>query len=291
MQRLTYINLHGERAVFACAPPYLLRSVKGLGACEHRLTLTQDGVTAGSRITDLRREDRVVTAALQILGQSRKELYQSREALCRVLSPDLAADGDLRARLLYENDQGAWWTFAVPLGGMDWTARVCDVHTGVNVRFQCESPYLFSLQANEAAFRQTRAGFRLPVRLPLELGGQTFRMAVTNAGSAFAPCVVTVEGSGEMPALVNRTTGAALRMTAPLPYGDRLTIRTDPAALAVTIDREDGSSQNAFGFLDPLSSVTAFGLRPGENELEYVPTGDKSRSVIRVQWYDTYEGV
>ena len=116
-------------------------------------------------------------------------------------------------------------------------------------------------------------------------------MRVTNEGSAFAPCVVTVEGSGETPALVNRTTGAALRLTSPLPYGERLTIRTDPAALAVTLTREDGSAENAFGYLDPLSSVAAFGLRPGENDIEYVPTGDRSRSVIRVRWYDTFEGV
>ena len=65
----------------------------------------------------------------------------------------------------------------------------------------------------------------------------------------------------------------------------------DPAALAVTLTREDGSGENAFGYLDPLSSVAAFGLRPGENDIEYVPTGDRSRSVIRVRWYDTFEGV
>ena len=192
---------------------------------------------------------------------------------------------------MYENDHGAWWTWVVPLGGLDWTARAGDVHTGVNVRFQCESPFLYGSEPREAVFRQTSGGFRLPGRLPVRLGSQVFQMRVTNEGSAFAPCVVTVEGSGETPALVNRTTGAALRLTSPLPYGERLTIQTDPAALAVTLTREDGSGENAFGYLDPLSSVAAFGLRPGENDIEYVPTGDRSRSVIRVRWYDTFEGV
>ena len=65
----------------------------------------------------------------------------------------------------------------------------------------------------------------------------------------------------------------------------------DPAALAVTLTHADGSEENAFGYLDPLSSVAAFGLRPGENDVEYVPVGDRSRSVIRVRWYDTFEGV
>ena len=245
MQQLTYINLRGERAVFGRGAPYLLRSVRGVGACDNALTLTEDGARDGGRLLSLRREAREITAVIQILGTTRQGLYESREALCRVLSPDLAADG----------------------------------------------PFLYGSEPREAVFRQTSGGFRLPGRLPVRLGSQVFQMRVTNGGSAFAPCVVTVEGSGETPALVNRTTGAALRLTSPLPYGERLTIRTDPAALAVTLTREDGSGENAFGYLDHLSSVAAFGLRPGENDIEYVPTGDRSRSVIRVRWYDTFEGV
>lgn len=291
MQRLTYINLLGERAEFGRGAPYLLRSVRGLGACDNVMTFTQDGTRDGGRLLSLRREERQITAALQILGATREALYESREALCRLLSPDLAADGERRARLVYENDHGAWWTWAVPQGGVDWGARTMDVHTDVSVRFTCESPFLYGSEPREAVFRQTSGGLRLPGKLPVRLGSQVFQMRVTNGGSAFAPCVVTVEGNGETPALVNRSTGAALRLTAPLPYGERLTISTDPAALAVTLTHVDGSEENAFGYLDPLSSVAAFGLRPGENDVEYVPVGDRSRSVIRVRWYDTFEGV
>ena len=291
MQRLTYINLRGESLTFGRGAPYLLRSVRGVGACANAVTGTEDGMRDGKRLLSVRREEREITAALQILGATRRGLYESREALCRLLSPELAVDGESRARLVYENDHGAWWTWAVPLGGLDWTSRAGDVHTGVNVRFQCESPFLYGSEAREAVFRQTSGGFRLPGRLPVRLGSQVFRMRVTNGGSAFAPCVVTVEGSGETPALVNRSTGASLRLVSPLPYGERLTIQTDPASLAVTLTRADGGEENAFGYLDPLSSVAAFGLRPGENDIEYVPTGDRSRSVIRVRWYDTFEGV
>lgn len=291
MQQLTYINLRGERLTFGRGGPCLLRSVRGLGACDNALTLTDGGVRDGGRLLALRREEREITASIQLLGTSRRDLYESRLTLCRLLSPDLAVDGESRARLVYENDRGSWWTWAVPEGGVDWGARAGDVHTGVSVRFRCESPFFYGSEAREAVFRQTRAGFRLPVRLPLSLGGQAFHMRVTNAGSAFAPCVITVEGSGETPALVNHSTGAALTMVSPLPYGERLTVSTDPSALAVSLTRADGREENAFGYLDPLSSVAAFGLRPGENDIEYVPGGDRSRSVIRIRWYDTFEGV
>lgn len=291
MQRLTYINLRGESLTFGRGAPYLLRSVRGVGACANAVTGTEDGMRDGKRLLSVRREEREITAALQILGATRRDLYERREALCRALSPDLAVEEERRGRLVYENDAGAWWTWAVPLGDLDWTARAGDVHTGVNVRFRCESPYLYGVEPREAVFRQTRAGFRLAMALPLSLGGQAFHMRVTNEGSAFAPCVITVEGSGETPALVNHSTGAALTMVSPLPYGERLTVSTDPSALAVSLTRADGGEENAFGYLDPLSSVAAFGLRPGENDIEYVPGGDRSRSVIRIRWYDTFEGV
>ena len=46
---------------------------------------------------------------------------------------------------------------------------------------------------------------------------------------------------------------------------------------------------------DQITTIQVYeettGLRPGENDIEYVPTGDRSRSVIRVRWYDTFEGV
>ena len=58
MQQLTYINLRGERAVFGRGAPYLLRSVRGGGACDNALTLTEDGARDGGRLLSLRREAR-----------------------------------------------------------------------------------------------------------------------------------------------------------------------------------------------------------------------------------------
>ena len=160
MQQLTYINLRGERAVFGRGAPYLLRSVRGVGACDNALTLTEDGARDGGRLLSLRREAREITAVIQILGATRQGLYESREALCRVLSPDLAADGESRARLVYENDHGAWWTWAVPLGGLDWTARAGGrAHGRERAWFQCESPFLYGSEAaGGGGFRQTQRG-------------------------------------------------------------------------------------------------------------------------------------
>ena len=66
---------------------------------------------------------------------------------------------------------------------------------------------------------------------------------------------------------------------------------TDPARLQARILHADGSEENGFGLLSPESAVAGFGLQAGENRLRYIPDGDGSRSVIRVRWYDCWEGV
>lgn len=80
-------------------------------------------------------------------------------------------------------------------------------------------------------------------------------------------------------------------MVAPLPVGDRLTIVTDPARLTAQIKHPDGASENAYGLLDPETSIAGFRLRPGDNELVYQPDTDRTQSVIRVEWYECFEGV
>ena len=78
MQQLTYINLRGERAVFGRGAPYLLRSVRGVGACDNALTLTEDGARDGGRLLSLRREAREITAVIQILGTTRQTARAAR---------------------------------------------------------------------------------------------------------------------------------------------------------------------------------------------------------------------
>ena len=77
MQQLTYINLRGERAVFGRGAPYLLRSVRGVGACDNALTLTEDGARDGGRLLSLRREAREITAVIQILGATRQDFTKA----------------------------------------------------------------------------------------------------------------------------------------------------------------------------------------------------------------------
>ncbi|MEG2315878.1 MAG: phage tail family protein [Clostridia bacterium] len=292
MQRLTYQNGRGEEVVFGAQPPYLLCRIDGLGLADREMTARSGAYQQGESIYAVRRSARTVTLTTHLWAPSRTELYRLRMELCGVLTADWAhANGATCARLTYENDYGAWWTYAVPESGLEWGGRIQNIHPQVKLRFACESPYWYSTKGCSAVFEGGGAGFALPQRLPFQLGKKAFRMEVNNGGSCAAPVLITMEGRGEAAALLNETTGARLKLIAALPVGDVLRVATDPARLEATVKRANGAEENAFGLLDPETSVAGFTLRPGVNTLRYVPDGDASSTVIRVEWNDGYEGV
>lgn len=265
--------------------------MKGVGMSDVKVVAAEGAYQQGESITGLRREGRTVKVTLHLLAPSRQEMYRLRAELLGVLSPDKAFDGTRRARLLYENDFGRRWTWAVPESGLDWGQRKQNALPSLSLNFRCESPYWYGMTRQEAVFKAKKAGFTLPMKMPLGLGSKSFVCQVDSAGNAEAPAEIEITGAGEMPTLVNESTGEKIRLVQPLPEGDTLVLDTDPARLKVRIRHGDGSEENGFGYLSPESSVAEFGLRPGENLLHYVPQGDGSRSVIRVRWYDCWEGV
>lgn len=291
MQKLTYQNLRGERAVFGCAPPYILCKVRGLGMSDMDIESARGNGQQGESVLAVRRQTRDVSLTLHLWGESRADMYRRRVALCGILSPDRAFDGENRSKLIYENDYGSWWTWAVPENGLDWGDRIRDIHPQVKLNFLCESPFWFSMKPSAVTFKSRRAGFTLPMRFPVELGSSVFSICAHNGGLSSTPVTVSIQGCGEMPTLFNRSTGAQIKLVAPLPVGDTLTIVTDPARLTAQIKHPDGASENAYGLLDPETSIAGFRLRPGDNELVYQPDTDRTQSVIRVEWYECFEGV
>lgn len=290
MQKLTYQNILGETAEFL-HEPYVLCEVRGVGMSGVRASASEGAYQEGERVTALRREGRRVKLTLHLVAKDRDELYRLRGGLLGILSPDRALDGERRARLIYENDACRRWTWAVPESGLDWGKRVGNTQPSATLSFRCESPFWYGLNKNETEFRARREGLTLPARLPFRLGSKVIRQTARNLGQADAPVAVSIQGKGERPELVNDSTGARIKLAAPLPDGELLIVNTDPAELSVRVRHADGREESGFGLLDPECSVAGFTLRPGDNELRYVPDGDASGSVIRVSWYDRYEGV
>lgn len=291
MQSLAYINLRGERVDFDALRPLVFCSVKGLGTADADVKTIAGAYQQGETTAALRRKKRTVTLTMHLLAGDRQTLYETRRSLCGALSPDKALQGENRARLEYRNDAGAYWTWAVPEGGLDWGARLRNGHALLRLAFRCESPFWYAPARNTSRFTHSNSGFGLPFSFPVQLGSRAFRQTVVNNGHVDAPVEVTVWGKGETPVLLNRSTGRRIAFAAPLPDGDVLRVRTDPARLSATVTHPNGTTENAFGYLDAATSLSAFTLRPGENELVYRPGGEQTQSVVHIEWFDTYEGI
>ena len=294
MQRLIYENLLGERVTLGGEAPYVLSGVSGVGATGAERIATRGARQNGATTRRMTRLERRVKARISIWGaKTRGEMYAARRELERMLALPRCFDAHSGSmgRLIYENDAGRYWTYAVPEEAATDGVRWANALSAVTVAFACDSPYWNEFAMQTQVLRMGDEGFSLPFALPFRLGRTEFSAECENAGAIDAPVCIVVEGSGETPEIRNETTGTALRIDRAVASGERLVIQTDPDTLCATIEHADGTSESAFGYLDAQCPVTAFVLRPGRNTLRYVPGKTADHSCVTLTWRTRHEGV
>ncbi len=290
MQQLTYINLRGESIVFGGEGPYILEHAEGLGAPDVKFTTTRGVGQHGDTPRKALREPRFVTLTFHTQGRDRSDLYAQRLAAMGKLALPRAFDGERQGRLVYANDYGAWWCHAIP-DGPDHTKRMQDWSLSTKLTLRCSSPYWRTMDASALTLEMGGASFALPFRFPIRFGRRRFTGEALNAGHVETPVRIEVAGSGEMPTLINRTTGARLAVSRAVATGETLLIDTDPDRLAVTLRAADGAETDAYGYLDISSALTGFTLQTGANALEYLPSAPSSSSRVTVSWETRLEGL
>lgn len=290
MQKLTYINLNNEQAVF-CGAPYVLAKVAGLGMPELEVAGIRGAYQQGETAVACRRQKRMLAVAAHIMADTRAQLYERRMELLSILSPDKAVRDGERAVLIYENDYGRYMTWAIPIGGLDAQGRTLDVQPNVKLSFRCDSPYLYAMNQTSISFENAGEGFSLPFAFPVDFGRRDYIRDADNRGQVSAPVEIKVLCKGEVPRLVNRTTGKEIAMSTAVPEGYTLVLNTDPARLDARIIDAQGNESGAFGKLSLNTPLADFTLRPGLNELMYEAGGASAKSEITVTWRSAYEGV
>jgi hypothetical protein len=290
MQKLTYINLNNEQAVFYGAP-YVLSRIGGLGLPEPEVTSIRGAYQQGDTAVGCRRPKRMLAVTMHIMADTRAELYERRMELLSILSPDKAVRDDERAVLLYENDHGRYMTYAIPFGGLDAGSRTLNTQPNVRLNFRCDSPYWYAANTTSVAFENDGEGFSLPFVLPVDFGRRDYFRDADNQGQVSVPVEIRVLCKGEIPRLQNRTTGKEIALSAAVPEGYTLVLNTDPARLDARIIDSQGNESGAFGKLSLNTPLADFTLRPGLNELKYEAGGASAQSEITVTWRPAYEGV
>jgi hypothetical protein len=293
MQRLTYTNLHGEKLDLWKVRPYILRSVKGTGKADADFAASRGAWQAGSTVRRIQPRERYVQAQFSIFAASPREMYEQRQKVSRILAAQSAYNPDTgqKARIVYQNDYGRWQASCVPSALTLDATRVSTALPGLSVTFRCDSPFWSSVESYFVEMRRGDGGLRLPFRLPIRLGSSAFSALADVGGSANAPVVITIRGSGEAPAIINRTTGAQISLARQLASGETLIIDTNPDALRVVIQHADGTQENAFSFLESAGAVSDFYLAPGVNRVDYVPDEVTASSYASVSWKTLFEGV
>ena len=292
MQKITYINLYGEAIVFGSETPIILANVTGLSRASGKLVTSQGAYQNGETIHRAQLTPKKIVVTFNVYGcADREAMYRQRMQIERVLAYSRCMKDGKCGTLIYENDAGAWMTEAVPSTSVTYGKRFLNVLPNCKVTFTASSAYLREQKGKNATLQMGAGGFKLPTKLPIKLGTRLFTGELRNDGTVDAPVKMTIYGTGEMPTIVNHTTGAKVIVRHLIETGARLEINTDPDALSCVLIGPDGEETDAFGYLDADTAISAFVLIPGTNDVEYIPSLPSQESRVEIAWQSMYEGV
>lgn len=293
MQRVTFINQSGKKAVFGLTPPYILESVRGTGMLDAQLMLSDSVGYDGKSYQGSYIEDREVTVSIHIKGNTREDMYKKRMELMAILGLSHQANGEM-GRLEYTNDYGTWWIRAVVRIGVQPQKRVANYNTSISLVFDAPVPYWNDMQPFGDRMAYLDGGLEFPLEIDVnnrvQFGLQGYQTTITNAGDAPAPVEIHITGPGTTPSIYKLNTDEFIKVNKSIDTGDELVIKTGYGnERRVTINRANGTSESAFGYLD-LNS-TFFLLDVGENRLEYRSGDDTKTAKIEITGYSQYGGV
>lgn len=292
MQKIKYINPNGKEVGIGLSPPYIFEKISGIGAEDAGLVTTDPAMLNGSAFHGLFIKDREITLTMHIYGKDRAEMYENRQKLISLLSSSRSENGAV-GRLEYSNDYITVWIPAIVRRGPQTTERVGNYNKSVQIVFYCPDPFFRSPDPIINKIAYMGSGFEFPVEIDsltgIQFGSQGFEAAMYNAGDSPAPLKITIKGPSSAPKVKKAATGEYIEIKRELYAGDVLTIDTQPGARSVKIKRAGGTTEDAFGYIDPAS--TFFLLSPGSNEIRYL-TGDASTTAtILLEAYARYGGV
>lgn len=128
--------------------------------------------------------------------------------------------------------------------------------------------------------------FKLPFRL--KQYGELERN-IYNSGDVKTPIEAYFKGPAVMPTIYKKDTGEYIRLKKDISAGETLYINTGFRTKAVRIIKEDGTSEDAWDYLDMTS--TFFWLDPGDNMVSYSHTGTERTTGVEVRYKERFIGI
>lgn len=157
------------------------------------------------------------------------------------------------------------------------------------IHLYCPNPFWQDIYESGELISTWIKGFQFPLKLPFQLRqrGET-KKDIYNEGDVETPVDILFKGPAVNPSVTNLTTKEFIRVKRTLTSDDTLYITTERGNKKVEIERENGTRENAFHYID-LDSVF-FSLQVGDNLIEYNTENLEPQSV-EIRYRNRYLGM
>ncbi|MGV3139724.1 phage tail family protein [Brevibacillus agri] len=284
MRKLTFTNARGESVTLGNSAPFLVTKLEGTGAVDADIKTQKSPYQDGETYLDAFLEPRQLYLEGAVLAKSRVELFALRRELSRILNPKLG-----RGKLVYKYDGGEKEIKVIVDGSPVFPDRTGQPTQKFLIDLFCPEPFWLDTFTISREMSYVMGGFHFLLKLPTSFSSRTYRRVLTNEGDVETPVRIEFKGPAQNPTVTNLTTNEFIKVKRDLGENDVLHIDTAFGNKRVEIVHEDGSTENAFNFIDLES--TFFQLQVGENELEYNSNNDSTKTRVTIKYRNRYVGV
>lgn len=284
MRRLTYVNNRGESIEFYHSP-LLIESLTGIGEVDVNSHSQKSPYQDGDTYIDSTLEPRFPTLEGAITEKNLLKIKQYRQQILRVCNPKLGLgkltlemDGDVKE--IYGSLDG------VPV----FPEKGSNPYQKFMIVWKCPDPYWTDETETKKSLIAYRNGLRYPFGFPKSYGIEGHSVVVVNDGDVKAPLEIEMYGPSLNPVITNETTGEFIKVYRQLKSGEKLTINTGFNRKRVEINLDDGTIQNAYGYVDWFES-DFIQLIAGENILKYTADSGTEQAVVNIAYRNRYIGV
>ncbi|MBC5647562.1 phage distal tail protein [Christensenella tenuis] len=282
MERIKFIN--SKNQIFTASydenARFIINSLGGLRAADIQIVQSsgylQHGATYGRSLYGVR----PIPIQFYYSYFSTAEFYKTMDGLQRVFNPMLG-----EGVLIYENDHHSRMIRATVTEQPDIASNTGLGLRVIGLELTAHDPFFEDLIETRVRMADFVGGLKFPHRMPMRFGKRGDSVTINNSGDAPAPIRCEFRGAATNPALKNDTTGEALKVVATIAAGDTLVIDTAYGKKTVTIERGDGTIEDATNSVDDEQS-SFFSLALGSNRLSF--SADTGAPVVYVNYKRLY---
>lgn len=295
MQKLTVINLGlNEQIVFdsvgSLDEDILLSHIEGLGHPGSTSQKSQGVVQDGCDAEDALLDPRQIKLETTIRTRDRKELYELRRRIFRVINPKTYnKNTGKRGELLiyYENDHNKYRIYGRVEDSVDFNQRKRN-HDKATLSFLCVDPYWLDENETATDIKSVTGGLKFPLSLKTKFSTVSFYKIVNNIGDVDTPLQIEYQGPALNPCITNETTGEFIKVNMQIGEKEKLIINTAEGKETVNLVTPH-ETKDVYNNID-LDS-TFFKLIIGENLIKYSSDAEGSKDRVSIAYSNKYVGV